>query len=96
MAAESTYRSDARPDFAPFMESCGTITGFAYSAILAVAAAVPTSVAIGDGMAVRTIMKLTLTADRRLVDGELGARFLNAIRRRLEDPRALRRELASA
>ena len=65
------------------------------SAILAVAGAIPTAVAFGDGIAVRTIMKLTLSADHRLVDGELGARFLNAIRRRLEDPAALRRELAS-
>jgi 2-oxoisovalerate dehydrogenase E1 component len=30
MAAESTYRSDTRPDFAPFEESCGVINGFAY------------------------------------------------------------------
>ena len=66
------------------------------SAILAVAGAIPTAVAFGDGIAVRTIMKLTLSADHRLVDGELGARFLNAIRRRLEDPAALRRELASS
>jgi pyruvate dehydrogenase E2 component (dihydrolipoamide acetyltransferase) len=65
------------------------------SAILAVAGAIPTAVAFGDGIAVRTLMKLTLSADHRLVDGELGARFLNAIRRRLEDPAALRRELAS-
>ncbi|MGZ8528265.1 MAG: alpha-ketoacid dehydrogenase subunit alpha/beta [Candidatus Limnocylindrales bacterium] len=35
MAAESTYRSDTRPDFAPFEESCGTITGFAYAGDLA-------------------------------------------------------------
>jgi pyruvate dehydrogenase E2 component (dihydrolipoamide acetyltransferase) len=66
------------------------------SAILAVAGAIPTAVALGDGIAVRTMMKLTLSADHRLVDGELGARFLNAIRRRLEDPAALRRELASS
>jgi pyruvate dehydrogenase E2 component (dihydrolipoamide acetyltransferase) len=65
------------------------------SAILAVAGAVPTPIVIGDGIAMRTIMKLTLTADHRLIDGELGARFLNAIRRRLQDPGALRRELAS-
>ncbi len=62
------------------------------AAILAVASAIPTAVAIGDGMAVRSIMKLTLSADHRLVDGELGARFLGAIRRRLEDPASLRRE----
>jgi 2-oxoisovalerate dehydrogenase E1 component len=35
MAAEPTYRSDTRPDFAPFEESCGTITGFAYVGDLA-------------------------------------------------------------
>ena len=46
-------------------------------------------VAIAGGIAVRSIMKLTLTADHRLVDGEMGARFLNAIRGRLEDHRAL-------
>jgi pyruvate dehydrogenase E2 component (dihydrolipoamide acetyltransferase) len=62
------------------------------AAILAVASAVPTAVAVGDGLAVRSIMKLTLSADHRLVDGELGARFLGAIRRRLEDVASLRNE----
>ncbi len=62
------------------------------AAILAVASAVPTAVAIGDGLAVRSIMKLTLSADHRLVDGELGARFLGAIRRRLEDVASFRNE----
>jgi pyruvate dehydrogenase E2 component (dihydrolipoamide acetyltransferase) len=62
------------------------------AAILAVAAAVPTAVAIGDGLAVRSIMKLTLSADHRLVDGEMGARFLGALRRRLEDVASFRSE----
>ena len=66
------------------------------SGILAVGSAVPTAVAAGEGIAVRAIMKLTLTADHRLIDGELGARFANAVRRRLEDPAAMRRELASS
>ncbi len=35
MAAETAYRSDARPDFEPFEESCGTITGFAFAGDLA-------------------------------------------------------------
>ena len=35
MVTESTYRSDTRPDFTPFEESCGTITGFAYAGDLA-------------------------------------------------------------
>jgi pyruvate dehydrogenase E2 component (dihydrolipoamide acetyltransferase) len=66
------------------------------AAILAVSSAVPTVVAVGDGMAIRTIMKLTLSADHRLVDGEMGARFLGALRRRLEDAAAFRDEIARA
>jgi pyruvate dehydrogenase E2 component (dihydrolipoamide acetyltransferase) len=60
------------------------------SAILAVSSVTPTAVAIGDGLAVRQIMKLTLSADHRLIDGELGARFLNALRRRLTEVDAFR------
>jgi pyruvate/2-oxoglutarate dehydrogenase complex dihydrolipoamide acyltransferase (E2) component len=41
-------------------------------------------------------MRLTLSADHRIVDGEMGARFLNALRRRLEDVRAFRDEVANA
>ena len=66
------------------------------AAILAVASAVPTPVAVDGGIAVRSIMRLTLSADHRLVDGELGARFLNALRRRLEDVAAFRNEVANA
>ena len=35
-------------------------------------------------------MKLTLSADHRVVDGETGARFLAALRRRLEAAEELR------
>jgi pyruvate dehydrogenase E2 component (dihydrolipoamide acetyltransferase) len=66
------------------------------AAILAVASAVATPVAIGEGLAVRPVMKLTLSADHRLVDGEMAARFLNAVRRRLEDAAALRNDVFSA
>jgi pyruvate dehydrogenase E2 component (dihydrolipoamide acetyltransferase) len=65
------------------------------SGVLAVGSAMARPVAIGGGLAIRTLMKLTLTADHRLVDGELGARFLGGLRRRLEDPTALRSDLAS-
>jgi pyruvate dehydrogenase E2 component (dihydrolipoamide acetyltransferase) len=65
------------------------------SAILAVASILPTPVAIGDGIAVRQVMRLTLSADHRLVDGELGARFLSGLRRRLEDAEAFRSALLS-
>jgi pyruvate dehydrogenase E2 component (dihydrolipoamide acetyltransferase) len=63
------------------------------SAILAVSSVVPTPVAVGDGIGVRQMMKLTLTADHRIVDGELAARFLNALRRRLQDADAIRGDL---
>ena len=63
------------------------------SAILAVSSVVPTPVAVGDGIGIRQIMKLTLTADHRLVDGELAARFLNALRRRLQDADSIRGDL---
>jgi dihydrolipoyl dehydrogenase len=55
------------------------------AAILAVSSAVPTPVAVGNAVQVRSVMKLTLSADHRLVDGALGARFLQALRGRLED-----------
>jgi pyruvate dehydrogenase E2 component (dihydrolipoamide acetyltransferase) len=64
--------------------------------ILAVSSVIPTPVVLGDGIAVRQLMKLTLTADHRLVDGELAARFLNAIRRRLQDVEAIRSEVLQA
>jgi pyruvate dehydrogenase E2 component (dihydrolipoyllysine-residue acetyltransferase) len=66
------------------------------AAILAVSSAIPTVVAVNDGMAIRTIMKLTLSADHRIVDGEMGARFLGALRRRLEDAAAFRDEISRA
>ena len=66
------------------------------AAILAVSSAQATAVAIGDGLAVRQVMKLTLSADHRLVDGETGARFLNTIRRRLEDGAFFRNEALNA
>lgn len=78
------------------VEAFSAIINPGEAAILAVASAIDTPVVINGGIAIRSIMRLTLSADHRLVDGELGARFLNAVRRRLEDPEALRRELANA
>jgi pyruvate dehydrogenase E2 component (dihydrolipoamide acetyltransferase) len=77
------------------VDSFAAIINPGESGILAVGAAGEAPVAIAGGLAVRTLMKLTLTADHRLVDGELGARFLGALRRRLEDPSAVRAALAS-
>lgn len=66
------------------------------SAILAVASTVATPMVVGGGIAVRQMMKLTLSADHRMVDGETGARFLNGIRRRLEDGASFRNEALNA
>jgi pyruvate dehydrogenase E2 component (dihydrolipoamide acetyltransferase) len=66
------------------------------SAILAVSSIVPTPIVVGEGIGIRHIIKLTVTADHRLVDGELAARFLNALRRRLQDADAFRGELLNS
>jgi len=54
-------------------------------AILAVASTVRKPVVRGDAIVVRSIMKITLSADHRIVDGAIGARFANAIKSKLED-----------
>lgn len=56
-------------------------------AILAVGAIEPTVVAVGtDGMAVRPMLHLTVSADHRAVDGAMTARFLQRLRDILEHP----------
>jgi dihydrolipoamide dehydrogenase len=54
------------------------------AAILAVSAAIPTPIAIDDRVEVRPVMKLTLSADHRIVDGAMGAQFTRALQARLE------------
>ena len=55
------------------------------SAILAVSSTLPTPVARDGNVVVRPIMKITLASDHRLVDGAMAARFVNAIKTKLED-----------
>jgi pyruvate dehydrogenase E2 component (dihydrolipoamide acetyltransferase) len=40
----------------------------------------------GDALAIATVMSVTLTCDHRVVDGAIGARFLDAFKRFVEDP----------
>jgi pyruvate dehydrogenase E2 component (dihydrolipoamide acetyltransferase) len=60
--------------------------------ILAVGAAQPTVVPRASGAAsgaeweVRQVLSATLSADHRVVDGAVGAQFLQALRSRLENP----------
>lgn len=53
-------------------------------AILAVGRVAPRVVAEDDGMAIRQMMTVTLSADHRVADGAIGARFLQSIKSYLE------------
>jgi pyruvate dehydrogenase E2 component (dihydrolipoamide acetyltransferase) len=55
-------------------------------AILAVGRVGPRAVADEVGIAVRSVMTATLSADHRIVDGAVAARFLSDIKGRLENP----------
>ena len=53
--------------------------------ILAVGRVASRVVPDGDAIAVRSMMTMTLSADHRVVDGAIGARFLQRIKRHLEE-----------
>jgi pyruvate dehydrogenase E2 component (dihydrolipoamide acetyltransferase) len=55
------------------------------AAILAVASILSKPVALEGKVVLRSIMKMTLSADHRLIDGAMAARFLNAVKQKLED-----------
>ena len=55
------------------------------SAILAVSSTLKKPVVRDDKVVVRSVMKMTLSSDHRLIDGALAARFANAVKQKLED-----------
>jgi len=55
-------------------------------AILAAGRVAPRVVAFGEGIAVRPMMTMSLSADHRVVDGAIAARFLREVRNLLERP----------
>jgi len=55
------------------------------SAILAVSSVLKQPVVKNDHVTIRSMMKMTLSSDHRLIDGALAARFVNAIRNKLEE-----------
>ena len=55
------------------------------SAILAVSSGAKQPVVRNDQVVIRSMMKMTLSSDHRLIDGALAARFLNSIRKTLEE-----------
>lgn len=56
------------------------------SAILAVGAGEKRPVIIDDELSIATIMDVTLSCDHRIIDGAVGANFLNAFRDYIEHP----------
>ncbi len=55
------------------------------AAILAVSNTVRKPVVRDEKVVIRSIMKMTLSSDHRLIDGAMAARFSNAVKRKLED-----------
>lgn len=68
--------------FAPIINPPSSIT-------IGVASALPAPVVRGDAVCIRTLMRLTLSCDHRIVDGVTAARFLGTLKGLLEDPDAL-------
>ena len=54
--------------------------------ILAVGKIAPTPIVEGSNIVVKQILKLTLSCDHRIVDGAVGARFLQTLKGFLETP----------
>ncbi len=54
-------------------------------AILAVGASVATPVVKKGQVVIRTIMKMTLSSDHRIIDGAVAARFMKSLKNKLED-----------
>ena len=57
-----------------------------HASILAVGAGVRKPVVKDDAVAVATVMSVTLSVDHRVIDGALGAQFLDALKGLLEEP----------
>jgi len=68
------------------IRSFGSIINPPQGCILSVGAGEKRPVARGDQLAVATVMTVTLTCDHRVVDGAVGARWLEAFKGLIEDP----------
>ena len=58
-------------------------------AILAVGAGVRKPIAKGESVAIATMMSVTLSVDHRVIDGALGASFLQEVKTYLEEPMSM-------
>ena len=66
------------------VECFGAIINPGEGGILAVASAMPTPVVRGDEIVIRDMMKITMSADHRIIDGSIGAAFVNMVKKNLE------------
>jgi len=67
------------------VENFTAIINTGEAAILAVSSTLPQAVVRDGKVVVRQIMKITLSSDHRIVDGAMAAKFINAIKAKLED-----------
>ena len=68
------------------VKSFASIINEPQGAILSVGAGEKRAVARGETLGIATVMTVTLTCDHRVVDGVIGARFLQAFKAMIEDP----------
>jgi len=67
------------------VENFTAIINTGEAAILAVSSTLKKPVVRDDKVVVRSIMKITLSSDHRLIDGAMAARFVNAVKQKLEN-----------
>jgi pyruvate dehydrogenase E2 component (dihydrolipoamide acetyltransferase) len=67
------------------VENFTAIINTGEAAILAVSSTLKKPVVRDDKMVVRSVMKMTLSSDHRLIDGAMAARFINAVKKNIED-----------
>ena len=68
------------------IQSFASIINEPQGAIMSVGAGEPRPVVVDGQLAVATVMTVTLTCDHRVVDGAVGARFLQVFKAMIEDP----------
>mgnify|MGYP000504075171 CR=1 FL=1 len=68
------------------IKSFASIINEPQGAIMSVGAGEPRPVVVNGQLTVATVMTVTLTCDHRVVDGAIGARFLQVFKAMIEDP----------
>ncbi len=71
------------------VESFDAVINPPHGSILAVGAGVQRPVVRDGAVSTATVMSVTLSVDHRVIDGALGAQFLEAVKTYLEDPLAM-------